>query len=247
MCDNLMSKSLSLAVLLIKEQVKEPLALFWIVVSPGVVFYLLSYSRGLTYSASNDYLSSTSWFYAYVASSVALFGFAFYIVGRRESGFVRSFIYTFRTKVIFMVGQFIAYSFMSVMYCAVFYLITHIVFGPVSLMEFYIVLVRFYICFVLFSILSLLLTLIPINFQNTNTLFSVVSFVMLVVGVAGMNSSLPLMTVVSFFNPLWWANRIMVEGVAQLGLLVAVIVILYIVVFLISVRFLLVTPVWSRY
>ena len=244
---NLISKSLSLAGLLIKEQVKEPLALFWIVVSPGVVFYLLSYSRGLIYSASSDYLSSTSWFYAYVASSVALFGFAFYIVGRRESGFVRSFIYTFRSKFIFMLGQFIACSFMSLVYCAVFYAITHIVFGPVSLVEFCIVLVRFYVCFVLFSTLALLLTLIPISFQNTNTLFSVVSFAMLVVGVAGMNSSLPLMTVVSFFNPLWWANRIMMEGVGQLRFLVAVIVILYVAVFLISVRRLLVTPVWSRY
>ncbi len=244
---NLISKSLSLAGLLIKEQVKEPLALFWIVVSPGVVFYLLSYSRGLIYSASSDYLSSTSWFYAYVASSVALFGFAFYIVGRRESGFVRSFIYTFRSKFIFMLGQFIACSFMSLVYCAVFYAITHIVFGPVSLVEFCIVLVRFYVCFVLFSTFALLLTLIPISFQNASTLFSVVSFAMLVVGVAGMNSSLPLMTVVSFFNPLWWANRIMMEGVGQLRFLVAVIVILYVAVFLISVRRLLVTPVWSRY
>lgn len=244
---NLISKSLSLAGLLIKEQVKEPLALFWIVVSPGVVFYLLSYSRGLIYSASSDYLSSTSWFYAYVASSVALFGFAFYIVGRRESGFVRSFIYTFRSKFIFMLGQFIACSFMSLLYCAVFYAITHIVFGPVSLVEFCIVLVRFYVCFVLFSTFALLLTLIPISFQNASTLFSVVSFAMLVVGVAGMNSSLPLMTVVSFFNPLWWANRIMMEGVGQLRFLVAVIVILYVAVFLISVRRLLVTPVWSRY
>lgn len=244
---NLISKSLSLAGLLIKEQVKEPLALFWIVVSPGVVFYLLSYSRGLIYSASSDYLSSTSWFYAYVASSVALFGFAFYIVGRRESGFVRSFIYTFRSKFIFMLGQFIACSFMSLVYCAVFYAITHIVFGPVSLVEFCIVFVRFYVCFVLFSTFALLLTLIPISFQNASTLFSVVSFAMLVVGVAGMNSSLPLMTVVSFFNPLWWANRIMMEGVGQLRFLVAVIVILYVAVFLISVRRLLVTPVWSRY
>ncbi|MBH3423320.1 ABC transporter permease [Pseudomonas gessardii] len=244
---HLLSKSLTLATLLTKEQLKEPVALLWVVVSPGVVFYLLSYSRGFTYSASSDYLSSTSWFYAYVASSVALFGFAFYIVGRRESGFVRSFIYTPRTKKIFMLGQFIACSFMSLMYCAVFYAITHIVFGPASFIEFCIVLARFYVCFVLFSSLALLLTLIPLSFQNTNTLFSIVSFAMLVVGVAGANSSLPLATVVSFFNPLWWANRVMADGVAQMGVLVALIVVLYITVFLISVRYLLVTPVWSRY
>lgn len=128
-----------------------------------------------------------------------------------------------------------------------FYAITHIVFGPASFIEFCIVLARFYVCFVLFSSLALLLTLIPLSFQNTNTLFSIVSFAMLVVGVAGANSSLPLATVVSFFNPLWWANRVMADGVAQMGVLVALIVVLYITVFLISVRYLLVTPVWSRY
>lgn len=38
-------KPLLLAGLFIKEQLKEPVALFWIVISPVVTFYLIAYAR----------------------------------------------------------------------------------------------------------------------------------------------------------------------------------------------------------
>lgn len=236
-----------LAKLFVKEQLKEPVALFWIIISPGVAFYLLSYSRGITYSPSSDYLSSVSWFYAYVASSVALFGFGFYIAGRRESGFVRSFVYTPGTKIVFLLGQFIAYSFVSLLYGVVFYLMTHFVFGPVDFYELGTVLVRFYICFVLFSIPSLLMALVPVSFQNANTMFSVASFAMLVAGVMGMSSSSAVMEVVKLFNPLWWANEIMTGGLDDPLPLVLGIAVAFVIVFFVAVRFMPITPVWSRY
>ena len=114
-----LSKPVLLALLFIKEQLKEPVALFWTVISPVVTYYLIAYTRAPVMGGAGDYLSNTSWFYAFVASSVALFGLAFYIVGRRESGFLRSFVYTGRTKVIFLAGQFLAYSIVSILYCSV--------------------------------------------------------------------------------------------------------------------------------
>lgn len=95
------SRPALLAALFIKEQLREPVALFWTVVSPVVTYYLLTYARAPLSSEAVDYLSKTSWFYAFVSSNVALFGLAFYIVGRRESGFLRSFVYTDRTKFVF--------------------------------------------------------------------------------------------------------------------------------------------------
>ncbi len=79
-----LSKPVLLALLFIKEQLKEPVALFWTVISPVVTYYLIAYTRAPVMGGAGDYLSNTSWFYAFVASSVALFGLAFYIVGRRE-------------------------------------------------------------------------------------------------------------------------------------------------------------------
>ncbi|MCP1507504.1 ABC-2 type transport system permease protein [Pseudomonas marginalis] len=240
-------KSFLLAGLFIKEQLKEPVALFWIVISPAVTFYLISYARVGGGEVPKGYLDSTSWFYAFVSSSVALFGLAFYIVGRRESGFLRSFVYAWRTKAVFLVGQFFAYSVMSIVYCSAFYVFTRNYFGVMEVAEFLTVLVRFYICFLLFSIPSLLLTLIPIGFQNANTLFSILSFLMLALGIVGMNSSHPLFEVIRFFNPMWWANRIMLIGVAECSLLVIMVFCFFILSFLTTLRFLLINPVWSRY
>lgn len=240
-------KPFVLAMLFIKEQLKEPIALLWIVISPVASFYLITYARAPLAQPSGDYSSATSWFYAFVAASVAFFGLAFYIVGRRESGFLRSFVYTRDTKAIFLGGQFLAYSFISVLYCAVFYVLTKVYFGSIELSEFFTVVGRFYICFLLFSVFSLLLTLVPMGFQNTSTLFSAVSFAMLMFGVVSTLSSHPLIEWLKVFNPMWWANQVMLQGVANSSLLVAMIVVLFLTSFWMTYRFLLVNPVWSRY
>ncbi|WP_178089949.1 hypothetical protein [Pseudomonas sp. WS 5051] len=103
------SRAFQLAMIFIKEQLKEPTALFWILLSPGAVFYLLIYSKGDD-NFNQDYSAVTAWFYAYISSSVAFFGFSFYIIGRRESGFIRSFIYTPHARAVFLIAQLIAYS-----------------------------------------------------------------------------------------------------------------------------------------
>lgn len=247
MSTNLLFKSSLLATLFIKEQLKEPLALFWIVLSPVVTFYLIMYARMTSAEISADYISVTSWFYAFVSSSVAMFGLAFYIVGRRESGFLRSFVYTNRTKRVFLIGQLLAYSIMSMVYCLVFYVLTRVYFGEVSFVEFIVVAGRFYICFLLFSIPSLLLTLVPLGFQNANTVFSVLSFLMLALGIVSISSSHPVIEVVRFFNPMWWANQIMQVGVFESLYVVMTIVVLFVLSLAVVYKFLLVNPVWSRY
>lgn len=239
-------KPFLLAGFFIKEQLKEPVSLFWVVVSPVVTFYLLNYARAPVGGLPVDYVSSASWFYSFVPSSVALFGLAFYIVGRRESGFLRSFVYTRQTKAIFIFGQFLAYSVMSVIYCSAFYVLTRPYFGVMGFAEWGLVVGRFYICFLLFSTPALLLTLIPMGFQNTNTVFSILSFVMLALGIISLGAHLWLGTF-THLNPMWWANQIMQFDVAESLPIVVVIVVLFTCSFCITLRFLRVNPVWSRY
>ena len=87
---NINFRIFTLAYLFIKEQLKEPIALFWIMISPCALFYFFAITRQDASYFDSNYMAASAWFYAYVASSVALFGFAFYIIGRRESGFIRS-------------------------------------------------------------------------------------------------------------------------------------------------------------
>lgn len=242
-----LSKPVLLALLFIKEQLKEPVALFWTVISPVVTYYLIAYTRAPVMGGAGDYLSNTSWFYAFVASSVALFGLAFYIVGRRESGFLRSFVYTGRTKVIFLAGQFLAYSIVSILYCSVFYLLTRYSFGAVDIAEYLVIVGRFYVCFLLFSIPALLLTLVPVGFQNASTVFSMLSLGMLALGIVSISSLNSTLALVRFFNPMWWANRVMLVGVTECGWVVVVVVVCLVLSWVLMFRFLLINPVWSRY
>ncbi|VVO65129.1 ABC transporter permease [Pseudomonas fluorescens] len=241
------SRSCALTWLFVKEQLKEPVALFWIILSPVVTYYLLAYSRGDVFSSGVTYLESTSWFHAYISSSVAFFGFSFYIVGRRESGFIRSFVYTSEAKLIFMLAQFFAYSLISLIYCAVFYVLTFFSFGGFDAAALLSIFSRFYICYVLFCVPGILLSLLPVSYQNANTILSVTSFGMLVWGVISVRDLHPVLDIINRFNPLYVANKIMVGGVERHPVLILGVFFSFIGVFLLSLRFMRINPVWSRY
>ena len=182
---NFISRALTLTKILLKEQFKEPISLFWVIISPCAIFYFLALSKNDTTYFSQEYIYTLSWFYSYIASSIAFFGFSFYIIGRRESGFIRSFIYNKTSKAIFLLAQFSACSVISIIYCSVFYLVTRPPFGDYNVIEFLTLLFRFYLCYMVFCIPGLLFTLPSINFQNAHTLISIASFVMLTLGIAG--------------------------------------------------------------
>ncbi|MHA6126748.1 ABC transporter permease [Pseudomonas fluorescens group sp. PF-1] len=242
-----MIRCFALSWLFIKEQLKEPIALFWMIVSPVATYYLLGYSRGGYPFSKINYLENTSWFYAYLSSSVAFFGFAFYIIGRRESGFIRSFVYAPDARLLFMASQFLAYSLIALIYCIVFYVLTCSCVGGGDLVGLFRVISRFYVCYMFFCVLGILLSLVPMNYQNSNTTFSIVLFSMLVLGVLGSRDSHYAMDAFNKINPLYIANQIMLGGFEQHYFLVAWVVILFVVVFSISLRFLRINPVWSRY
>lgn len=146
-----------------------------------------------------------------------------------------------------MIGQFSAYSVVSILYCSVFYMLTRIFSGEFDVAEYLVIVGRFYVCFLLFSIPALLLTLVPLGFQNTSTLFSILSLTMLALGIISMGPVSPALAIVGFFNPMWWANKIMLDGVVECGLVFWVVAISLVFLFLVMCRYLLINPVWSRY
>ncbi|NWA03853.1 ABC transporter permease [Pseudomonas gingeri] len=240
-------RSSRLAWLFIKEQLKEPISLFWIIISPCAAFYLLALSRGRLELLSGDYTEHTAWFYAYISSSVALFGFSFYIIGRRESGYIRSFIYNHEAKLVFILAQTLAYSVIAIIYCSVFYLATRLPFGAYSLLELLNIISKFYICYLLFCSIGIFFSLLPINFQNTNTLFSIFSFCTLILGISNSLSTNFLLHTVNLGNPLVHATELIKHGLqAKINLTLSILPI-FISSLLIAIRFLRINPIWSRY
>lgn len=247
MSSSIIKRSVMLMLLFVKEQLKEPVALFWMIVSPATTYYLLAYLRGGVVDSGVGYWERTSWFYAYISSSVALFGFSFYIVGRRESGFIRSFIYTFEAKLVFMLAQFLSYSLIAIIYCSVFYALIYFSIGSSDVPGLFSIVFRFFLCYVLFSVLGILLSLLPINFQNAGTVFSIASFVMLVLGVVSIRSTHPIVEALNVVNPLFIANKIMTEGVECHLMFVCCLLVAFVLAFLLSLHCLRINPVWSRY
>ncbi|MFW0756891.1 ABC transporter permease [Pseudomonas sp. H11T01] len=241
------TRVLTLTRLFAKEHLNEPIAFFWIMISPCALFYFFAITRQDTSYFLSNYTAASAWFYAYISSSVALFGFAFYIIGRRESGFVRSFIYSRESRAIFLYSHFLAYSLISIAYCGAFYPATRLPFGGYELKEFLDITLRFYICFVMFCILGIVFALPPINFQNSNTPLSIISFCMLILGVMGASRTNEMTDIINSGNPLMFANRLMAEGLEHNKFIVITILLTFAAAFSGTLKYLRINPVWSRY
>ncbi|WP_458127995.1 ABC transporter permease [Pseudomonas sp. Z2-11] len=243
-------RSAILARLFLKEQLKEPTAILWTIISPSLLFYLLNYTKKYEQTQHLDYVADSAWFYAYVAASVGLFGFSLYIIGRRESGFIRSFIYTSHSKIIFMTGQFLSYSCIALIYCCIFYVITKNLWNNLDVFELFNIVLRFYACFLIFCSLGLVLTLLPINFTNSNTLFSALLFTMIALGVASPSAPAEgnsMLQLLSSLNPLHVAYKIMRDGLGENIHILLISTAILVCTFLFSMKYLRINPVWNRY
>lgn len=228
-----------------KEQIKEPVALFWILISPCALFYFYSFSREMPPYEGLSYLQASSWFYSYMACTVAFFGFAMYIVGRREGGFTRSFIHTARARAIYLSGHYTCYSIIAMAYGVIFYLLTKMAFGSYDLREMLGILGRFYLCFMLFCIPASLLAIAPLTFNNAHTLSSISAFIFLAVSLAATRHPHGIVNGLDTLNPLTVARQIMQFGLSTTdGMIVGI---GFVGGGLTLIKRLIINPVWSRY
>lgn len=100
------------------------------------MFMIMKQNASFTGLSASSYTHSAAWFYAYISANVAFFGLSFYLIGRRESGFVRSFIYRREAITLFLTSHALSYSVISLLYSSAFYIITKPLYGPYSLPEF---------------------------------------------------------------------------------------------------------------
>ncbi|SDG62260.1 hypothetical protein [Pseudomonas abietaniphila] len=240
-------KVFELSIILIKEQLKEPIAFIWILLSPSLMFYFIFLTKGLNEKPTIDYLDHSAYYYSYVASSVAFFGFAFYLVGRRESGFIRSFAYSLKARGILLTAQLLSYSIISLTYCTFLYLLTRPLFGEYQLLEFTALLLRFYICFLMFCCGGLLLSQLRLSFQNANTLFSALLFMMLMMLIAARVTTSTIIRFINDINPMTLGSSIMLMNDLQLARASLIIGALLLSITFMTIKLMPINPVWSRY
>lgn len=240
------ARVIKLTSLFLREQLREPISLLWTLISPSALFYLITYTNAPSDSASDNYLHSTAGFHAYIAATVAFFGVAFYIIGRRESGFIRSFIYCAEAKNIFLVSHLICCFLTASLYCLTFYLITKPGFGEYSISEMTLILYRFLTCFIIFCTPALLLANRRLKFQTANTVISIIIFALILLALLSTRVQSPALDIVNLLNIFLLSKNIMAGHYQALPFMLSFIGVL-LVTFVYTARKLKINPVWSRY
>lgn len=236
------SRVLITATILIKEQLNEPFAFLWILASPTAMFYFY-FLQPHKDSIPISYLKYTGWFYGYVAVTVAMFGFTFYLIGRRESGFVRSFIYHRSAQIAYLSSHFIAYSIVAIAYALLYYMVTKPAFGPYDFVEMGYLATRFYLAFFSMTGIASLLSLIPMKFNSAGMLFSVISLSLIAMsGIARQSENYQY---IASLNPLTYLEMMFTQPLSPRW--VGAIVIFNLTAFLLTVSNFRVNPVWNRY
>jgi len=229
-----------------REQLREPISLLWTLISPSALFYLITFNN-MTFSPHTaDYIQSTAGFYAYISATVAFFGVTFYIIGRRESGFIRSFIYSTEAKSIFLASHLVCYFITASLYCVSFYLITKPGFGEYNLPELAEILYRFLTCFIIFCSPALLLANRRLKFQTANTVISIIIFTLVLLTLLSSRVESTAIDLVNIVNPFHLSKDVMAGQSRALPLMACFGAIL-VIIFACLVRTLKINPVWSRY
>jgi ABC-2 type transport system permease protein len=205
---------------------REPVTLFWIMAPAVALFSLLSIASQDPNPLLGSNICATSWLYAYLSLSIALFGFALNVVKRQESKITRCFLYTRKSKVLFIGRLYFAYSTLSIGLCLAFYLATECHSGNCQVMGFTSIALRFYLCFTLFCGMGLLLSWLPIAFQSFRELIILATLIMLITGTLADISPSELTDAINFANPLSLARRMMSEDLT-LNLTTACFIILF--------------------
>ncbi|MFJ4348868.1 hypothetical protein [Pseudomonas sp. NPDC089401] len=226
------------------EHLREPTTFLWTGIAPCLMFILVADNTVSNPDAS--YRTAAAWFYSYLSSSFAFFGFSFYLVGRRESGFVRSFIYQRDAVITFLLSHTLSYSILSLLYASTFYLITKPLYGNYQLSEFAHLTACFYTGYLAFSCLGLIVVALPLKFSTTGTVFSLLSFWMLISGYAGASQHSTLAVSVAYFNPLALSAKLY-DGRFPLLFSFATVLTLLLIGLYLCAKYFRIHPVWSRY
>ncbi|MFJ4445659.1 hypothetical protein ACIPZ8_26700 [Pseudomonas sp. NPDC089422] len=226
------------------EHLREPTTLLWTGMAPCLMFILVTDRTSNAFDQS--YVNAAAWFYSYLSSSFAFFGFSFYLVGRRESGFVRSFIYQQGAVRTFLVSHTLSYSLLSLIYVTGFYLVTKPLYGNYDLIEYLHLAACFYTAYLGFCCIGLLVVALPLKFSTTSTVFSLLSFWMLISGYAGASQHGKLASSVAYFNPLSLSVQLY-DSRLPLFISFAIALTTLLIGLTTSIKYFRIQPVWSRY
>lgn len=232
--------------LFVIEQIREPVALFWSLIAPPLFFVFLNLDALNAQTVSSAWYDlQVSWYLSYIALSSSLFGFSIYLIGRRESGFIRSFIQGRNAKILFLLSQIGASFILTLSYFTIFIMITTTVFGVNTIVAIASLILPFIVIMAMFVWGALIIAVLPITYMSASSGISITLMLMLIFSIAGLKTNLPTLYYINLFNPLSIATRFMSgQGVYTNESIVTIICLIALgVIGAIGMRS---NPIWSR-
>lgn len=196
----------------LKEQLRAPFSVIWTIVSPVVLFFFLHFDNIDRYSGDKIWLrSQVAWFVGYISFSVILFSYCLYLNGRRESGFIATFVHDTYSKRLFILSQLCASVVMSFIYVTFFLLIVYMGFRvSINYDVIFIALNSSAISLVLMFSFTWLGSL-PVTFQTANVIFSVMVTIFMVLGIISFRVDDGMVHAVNSINPVLIYSNILNE------------------------------------
>jgi ABC-2 type transport system permease protein len=171
------------ATIFIKEQVREPIGVFWAFGAP--LAYMAMFVNSMhTRIDQTTFFRQVGLCLAYIALTTSVFNFGLYLVGRRESGFVRTFLTDPHRRHRFLGAQFLASFAMALGYGAAFLALSSAILMPMQFKQ----LLNFYFLYAcvcaLFMFGAILVSALPLTFQAASSSLSIFVTVSIVAGLS---------------------------------------------------------------
>lgn len=186
----------------LKEQLRSPFSVIWTITSPVVLFFFLHFYDIERYSGNAEWLrGQVAWFIGYISFSVILFSYCLYLNGRRESGFIATFVHDTYNKCVFILSQLGASLIMSVIYVLFFLLIVYTGFRVQPDSGVFVLTLKATAISLILMFSFTWLASLPVTFQTANIIFSIMITVCMVFGILSFRINEGVIYTVNLLNP----------------------------------------------
>lgn len=195
--------TLKMSAIFLMEQIRTPFSLIWTIMSPTVLFFFLHFNEYEQHYGDTPWLiNQISWFVGYISFSVVLFNYCLYLTGRRESGFIATFVHDLRGRLLFIRSQLLASLTMSVLYVCFFIIVVFAGFQARPNLPTLILIIKTVGLNAIMMCSMTFLSSLRVTFQTASTIYSVLITVCMVFGIVSLKYNGGLIYWFNHLNPI---------------------------------------------
>ncbi|MFC4276788.1 hypothetical protein [Achromobacter aloeverae] len=185
----------------VEEQLREPIGIFWSFVAPIAYIVLTSVDDGKVFLPSGVYVQRSAWCLAYVALLLSSTSFGLYLVGRRESGFIRSFLFNPARRRRFILAQYLASLVLALAYGTAFVAVTASTITDMGLACATLLLGKYILVAAVLMFAATFVAALPLTFGAAGSLMSISITIAVVAGLASNSAFVEGPSVLAYLNP----------------------------------------------